>query len=242
MAQSSPLSGDIIAQLEKYSACDVSDALLKLKVPGAGYVADLVAYSPQQASQATESAVAIAPVFTVLFAPKGQPAGGSSQNGDSLPGQNIPKDAHWADLAEPGAFAVLKQPPGQTNAVCGGLMALRMKVRQVRGIIVAGRVRDLDELKSTDLPIWGYGTSTVGSGGGSVPWATQVALQVNGVQINPGDVAFSDPVNGVVIIPRDKLDQVLELLPSLVAADAKVKEDVLKGMSVYEAFKLHRGA
>ncbi|RFU71799.1 hypothetical protein TARUN_10462, partial [Trichoderma arundinaceum] len=92
------------------------------------------------------------------------------------------------------------------------------------------------------LQIWGYGTSTVGSGGGSVPWATQVTIEVNGVRISPGDVAFSDPVNGVVIIPRDKIDQVLELLPRLVAADVKVKEDVLKGMSVYDAFKLHRGA
>ncbi|KAM0512755.1 hypothetical protein ACHAPE_008508 [Trichoderma viride] len=211
MAQSSPLSGDIIAQLAQYSACDISDALLKLKVAGAGYIADLVAYSPQQGGQATESQVTIAPVFTILFAPK------ERSSDDGLPSKNIPKDSHWADIIQPGTFAVLKQPPGQTNAVCGGIMALRMK-------------------------IWAYGTSTVGSGGGSVPWATQVAVEVNGVQINPGDVAFSDPGNGVVIIPRDKVGQVLELLPSLVAADAKVKEDVLKGMSVYEAFKLHRGA
>ncbi|KAL7924269.1 ribonuclease E inhibitor RraA/Dimethylmenaquinone methyltransferase [Trichoderma austrokoningii] len=225
------LSDDIIAQLAQYSACDISDALLKLKVPHAGHIADLVAYSPHQGAQVT-----IAPVFTILFAPKDR----SSDNG--LPSKNIAKDVHWADIIQPGAFAVLKQPPGQTNAVCGGIMALRMKVLQVAGIMVAGRVRDLDELRSTALPIWAYGTSTVGSGGGSVPWATQVAVDVNGVQINPGDVAFSDPGNGVVIIPRDKVSQVLELLPSLVAADAKVKEDVLKGMSVYEAFKLHRGA
>ncbi|PON25715.1 hypothetical protein TGAM01_v205600 [Trichoderma gamsii] len=236
MAQSSPLSGDIIAQLAQYSACDISDALLKLNVPGAGYIADLVAYSPQQGGQATESQVTIAPVFTILFAPK------ERSSDDGLPLKNIPKDSHWADIIQPGTFAVLKQPPGQTNAVCGGIMALRMKVRQVTGIMVAGRVRDLDELRSTALPIWAYGTSTVGAGGGSVPWAAQVAVEVNGVQVTPGDVAFSDPGNGVVIIPQDKVGQVLELLPSLVAADAKVKEDVLKGMSVYEAFKLHRGA
>ncbi|GFP53749.1 hypothetical protein ACSS6W_001341 [Trichoderma asperelloides] len=236
MAQSSPLSGDIIAQLAQYSACDISDALLKLKVPGAGFIADLVAYSPQQGYQATEPQVTIAPVFTVLFAPK------ERSSDDGLPAKNIPKDSHWADLIQPGTFAVLKQPPGQTNAVCGGIMALRMKVREATGIMVVGRVRDLDELRSTNLPIWAYGTSTVGSGGSSVPWATQVAVEVNGVQISPGDIAFSDSGNGVVIIPRDKVDQVLEMLPSLIAADAKVKEDVLKGMSVYEAFKLHRGA
>ncbi|KAK5987882.1 Protein DlpA-like protein [Cladobotryum mycophilum] len=240
----SPLSADLVAQLQQYSACDISDALLKLKVPGAGFIADLVAYSPLPGSQADSSAVTVAPVSTVLFVPKGQKGqaledgGGSSGN---LPAFNIPKDTHWADLAEPGTFVVLKQPPGQTNAVCGGIMALRMKVRQVRGIVVAGRVRDLDELRSTSLPIWGYGTSTVGAGGGSVPWATQVPVEINGVVINPGDIAFHDPVNGVVIIPRDKVDRVLELLPDMVAADARVKEDVLKGMSVHEAFKLHRG-
>jgi regulator of RNase E activity RraA len=155
MAQSSPLSSSIIAQLEKYSACDISDALLKLKAPGAGYVADLLAYSPHQASQAATSSqpVTVAPVSTVLFAPKGQQPAGGSEGGGALPAQNIPKDVHWADLAEPGTFVVLKQPEGQTNAVCGGIMALRMKVRQVAGIIVAGRVRDLDELRSTNLPV-----------------------------------------------------------------------------------------
>jgi regulator of RNase E activity RraA len=54
-------------------------------------------------------------------------------------------------------------------------------------------------------------------------------------------MAFCDPANGVVVIPRDKLPQVLELLPKLTLADDKVKDDVAKGMSVSEAFKLHRG-
>ncbi len=96
-------------------------------------------------------------------------------------------------------------------------------------------------LTSAACQIWAYGTSTVGSGGGSIPWALEAPLSINGTVVRPGDVALHDPVNGVVVIPRDKLDAVLELLPRLTAADDKVKEDVLKGMSVYDAFKLHRG-
>lgn len=65
-------------------------------------------------------------------------------------------------------------------------------------------------------------------------------LDINGVNVSPGDIAFQDPANGVVVIPRDKVDQVLEMLPRLTSADEKVKEDVLKGMSVYDAFQLHR--
>lgn len=75
-----------------------------------------------------------------------------------------------------------------------------------------------------------------------MPWAMQVPLDIDGVLVSPGDLAMNDPVNGVVIIPQDKVDKVLELLPQLTAADDKAKEDVAKGVSVKEAFKRHRGA
>lgn len=46
---------------------------------------------------------------------------------------------------------------------------------------------------------------------------------------------------GVVSIPRGLLGKVLEMLPKLVEADGKVIRDVEGGMTVGEAFKLHRG-
>ncbi|KAF5560061.1 dlpA [Fusarium phyllophilum] len=218
-----------LVKLQQYSACDISDALLKLKVPGAGFVADLNLYS---SSEGDATSVTVAPVSTVLFASKGQ----------DLPEiqKSIPEGTHWADLTEPGTIVVLKQPDGQKNAVCGGIMAVRMKVCQAKGIVVAGRARDIEELKGTSLPIWARGLSTVGVGGGSVPWAIQVPLDIDGTLVSPGDLAFSDPINGVVVIPQSKVSEVLELLPKLTAADEKVKEDVLKGATVFESFKLHR--
>lgn len=65
-------------------------------------------------------------------------------------------------------------------------------------------------------------------------------LEIDGTLVTPGDLVFSDPANGVVVIPKDKVDQVLELLPRLTAADDRVKEDVLRGVNVYDAFKVHR--
>lgn len=130
-----------IAKLQQYGACDISDALLKLKVPGAGFIADLGLYSH---SESNPTSLTIAPVSTVLFAPKGQELAEPS---------NIPKDAHWADLTKPGTIVLLKQPDGQKNAVCGGVMAARMKVCQAKGIVVAGRARDIEELKRTGLPV-----------------------------------------------------------------------------------------
>ena len=59
--------------------------------------------------------------------------------------------------------------------------------------------------------------------------------------MEPGDLVFSDSVNGVIVIPQGKVSELVSMLPSLVEADDRVKEDVEKGMTVQEAFKKHRG-
>lgn len=51
---------------------------------------------------------------------------------------------------------------------------------------------------------------------------------------------FCDPAEGVVAIPQDLVDSVLEVLPRLVEADDRVKEDLKTGVSVKEAFAKHR--
>ncbi len=48
---------------------------------------------------------------------------------------------------------VMKQPEGQKCAILGGIMALRMKVLNAKGVVVNGRVRDLSELRETGLPV-----------------------------------------------------------------------------------------
>lgn len=71
-------------------------------------------------------------------------------------------------------------------------------------------------------------------------YARNVQISVNDVSISPGDMVFCDPLEGVVVIPKQLVDQVIDLMPKLVAADEKVKNDVEKGSTVAAAFKEHR--
>jgi len=120
-------------------------------------------------------------------------------------------------------------------------MAQRMKKRGVAGCIIGGRVRDMAELKSSQLPIFALGKSTVGTGAESTVYARNVPVSISGVTVSPGDIVFCDPVEGIVVIPQELLDETLSLMPKLVSADDKVKEAVENGMTVAEAFKNFRG-
>lgn len=140
----SKLSQEQRQALEKYTACDIADALLKLKVPNAGFLSDLKLMIP---SAALKKEINIAPASTVIMASK------SGKDMSQLPEANIPAGRHWVDLTEPDTIVVMTQPEGQKCAVLGGIMALRMKVLNAQGVVVSGRVRDVTELASTGLPV-----------------------------------------------------------------------------------------
>ena len=65
-------------------------------------------------------------------------------------------------------------------------------------------------------------------------------MQVQQANSWQGDIIFCDPLEGVVAIPQELLDQVLETMPKLVGMDDKVKEAVLQGSTVNDAFKKFR--
>lgn len=143
--RSSAATKDQLQTLQKYTACDIADALLKLQVPNAGFLPDLHLFAPHHSS--TKQEITVAPASTVNFAFK------DGSNVSELSQANIPAGKHWVDLTQPETIVVMKQPEGQKCAILGGIMALRMKVLNAKGVVVNGRVRDLSELRETGLPV-----------------------------------------------------------------------------------------
>ncbi|KAI5301570.1 hypothetical protein KEM56_001590 [Ascosphaera pollenicola] len=202
------------AELRKFSACDVEPRTTSSQSPVIGIAS------------------------TFKFIPKSTPAGEIPQ----YPAENlIPKDTHWADCVKPNTVVVIEQPAGQHCAAVGGIMATRMGVLGAKGVVVDGRVRDMQELEGSGIAVWSKATSTVGSGAESKPLAREVDVDISGVPVSPGDIIYLEPTEGAVVIQRSLLDDVLALMPKIVSADDKVKEAVQGGMTVFEAFKKFRG-
>ncbi len=87
-------------------------------------------------------------------------------------------------------------------------------------------------------------------------YGRNLPVTVRGVQVQPvrlvtlseqdltdqqGDIVFCDAIEGIVVIPRNLLDDTLSLMTRLVPADDNVKEAVAQGMPVAEAFAKFRG-
>lgn len=56
-------------------------------------------------------------------------------------------------MTEAETVMVIEQPDGQGCAAIGGIMATKMKVNGVLACVVGGRVRDIEELKASGLPV-----------------------------------------------------------------------------------------
>jgi regulator of RNase E activity RraA len=192
----------------------------------------------------------IAPISTVLFVPndyQGGSSSGSGVSGTNIPAEtNISKDKHWTDMPAPGSIVLLQQPSGQIVALLGDIIATRFKVRGIVGAIVDGRMRDVagcgELCADGKISVWSKSLSTVGTSLEAKPWAVDIPVQVGGVTVRPGDLAVLDEAEkGIVVIPREKLAEVAELLPGLKEADDAVLRDVRDGVDLKEAFQRHRG-
>ena len=96
----------------------------------------------------------IAPAFTVQFQPKGPGHGDVCM--PRAPASNIEPGVQWSDLTEPDKIVVVQQPEGQKCAVLGGIHAVNIDGQGAHGIIISGRIRDIQELQKLDTPVRWY--------------------------------------------------------------------------------------
>ncbi|MCW5604523.1 MAG: RraA family protein [Burkholderiales bacterium] len=136
-------------------------------------------------------------------------------------------EAH--NLAEPGDVLVIEGVMGCSNM--GGQSATIAKRQGFIGAIVDATVRDPDQYRSMDWPVWCKGFTPI-----TGKWRMQTVevngtVQICGIQVKPGDIVCADEA-GVAFIPRDKAAQVLEAARKIDAGDTKRKADIDAGNSV----------
>ncbi|GAA6023025.1 hypothetical protein JCM10207_002044 [Rhodosporidiobolus poonsookiae] len=218
----------ILRQLEPYGACDVADALTRLKHPYGGFVSGLKLRSPSP----TQGKI-LGPAFPVLFERNEHKATKPSVSG------------HYIDAIPKDTVLFLSAPPDLPNAVYGGIMSARLKHVGALGTVVDGRIRDIDEQIALEWPVFSRDLGT--TAGAELCFASQLNVPVPlqspsrpGVMVHPGDILVGD-ANGLVAIPSALAEEVVRILPELAEVDRQCLEDVKAGRPVAETFKERRG-
>jgi regulator of RNase E activity RraA len=145
-----------------------------------------------------------------------------------FPGDNLM--VHKAlDVAEPGDVVVVDASGSPMTAVLGDTVCMKARHRGIAGFVVDGLIRDLPGiLRLGDFPVFARGVTPIGPlqrGPGEI----NHPVSIGGIVVNPGDVLVAD-LNGVVVVQRDAVDDVITRLEAKAPTEAAYLEEVSQGV------------
>lgn len=117
----------------------------------------------------------------------------------------------------------------------GEILTTTARLRGAAGAVIDGFHRDTGRILSQDWPVFSRGSYAQDAGVRASVVDFRVRIEIEGVQIDPGDLIFGD-VDGVVVVPRAVEDEVLELSLAKASAENVTRGAIEKGMSSTEAY------
>lgn len=119
-----------------------------------------------------------------------------------------------------GKVLVLSSGGYPDSSLAGGTKLSRLENRGLAGVLADGRLRDFDELRGHRFSSWCRGEATRWGGDTVMPFGANVAVEVGGVCVTPGDYIYAD-ASGAVVIPATSLGRVLDEAHRIEAEDAQ---------------------
>ncbi len=202
-------------RLGRLDACAVSDALDKLGLAGA-----VSGLPPLSVARRIAGRIHTVKLVASDRAP---------------PRQGPPVHLGCAAIAasSPGDIIVVEQLSGIDCGSWGGILSLGAKLKGVAGVVADGPVRDVDEARQLDFPVYGRSATARTARGRIVEAATDVPVTIGAVAVSPGDYVIADGSAAVFIAAGDIL-RVLDAAEAIAAREAAMARALLAGKPIHE--------
>ncbi|WP_228638808.1 fumarylacetoacetate hydrolase family protein [Microtetraspora sp. AC03309] len=151
-------------------------------------------------------------------------------------GFNAQKQAF--DSLTEGEVLVIEARGDATAGTVGDVLALRAKTLGAAGIVTDGAARDSAAVAAIGIPTFAQAAHPSVLGRRHVPWEVDATITCGGTTVVPGDVVVGDD-DGVVVIPRQLVEQVATGAADQEAEDAWVAARVAEGHPVDGLFPLN---
>jgi regulator of RNase E activity RraA len=138
------------------------------------------------------------------------------------------------DNAQPGEVGVIVMENGLEIAAMGGLMATAAKARGMAGMVLDGAIRDIEEVRRLGLPVFARAASPATAVGRFVSVSKNEPVMCAGVLVSPGDIIVAGE-DGVVVVPKDKAEQVLKVAQEIDERETKMVPFIQKEKSLTKA-------
>lgn len=135
----------------------------------------------------------------------------------------------------PQGYVVICQPNDKTVAHMGELSAETFVYRNVKGYIVDGGCRDSERVEKTGLPVFCTYYTPVDVVGKWKPISFGGTIRVGTVSIIMNDYVLADR-DGIIIIPGDIIEQVLDATEAVLQQENLVRKAILQGTDPVDAY------
>jgi len=142
------------------------------------------------------------------------------------------------DESEEGSVIVIGVEGSDRDvAVWGGLMTAGAHARNLAGAVLDAGVRDVAEIRRDyDFPIYARSVSPGTTLGRYKTVERNVPVECGGILVRPGDLIVAD-VDGVVVVPQEHVEKVLERALEIEAKEAQQAQYIREMKSVREGIK-----
>ena len=130
--------------------------------------------------------------------------------------------------AEAGDIIIIDNGGRLDTSCWGGILANGAKMKGVSAVVIDGACRDLDDCIEVDFPVYARGTVVATARGRIMEESTNTMIQFGGVQVRPGDIVMGDR-SGVVIVPQEHVDVILEKAESLWEKEENMIREIRAG-------------
>lgn len=198
-------------RLSRLDACAVSDALDQL-----GLAASITGLAPLSVRRRV-----FGQVTTVRLAAGKAPEGSPSRHLGTLA----------IETAAPEGVVVVEQSTGVVAAGWGGILSTAAAHKGLRGVIVEGPARDIDEATGLGFPVYARMATARTARGRIYEAETGGTIRVGEAEVCNGDWVVADS-SGVAFIPAARIDEVLAAAETIAQREAQMAKAVLAGEPV----------
>lgn len=198
---------DLLDRLIAIDTCALSDALDKLSLTGQ------VTNLPRESGSGRVAGIAV----TVKLGTGAPPPGPPKHLGTTA-----------IEASDDLSIIVVEQRSGVEAGCWGGLLTRGALHAKVRAVIADGPVRDIDEARDLDFPIFTNRLTCFTARTRVVEESTNEPIEIGTVTVSPGDYLVADGSAVIIIKPAD-VESVLATAEMIINREAAMIAEIAKG-------------